>query len=307
MHSPSPRFNLPWLAALTAMAVTLLWHGGMFGAMVALAPSDNEQLLTSIGEAIRTSVEGLLVQGGLAFLIAQRSGEREQATAFARPAMPMLTFAGALLARNAVLMLFYRFAYGPLISAFDMRWAEAGTVLAGLAIDVAGTWLAWHLVLSVYRGQAVALPRSMTQRGRAAALAGWLQATCVVLGAYVAIPFIGASELYDVTTWLAIWVMALLCAALAFGGAWLALPRELPRVHVGRLLGAGLLASACAQTLLAFALFGAVLALWGAGDASTALTVVGVLALLSMLAVFGFQWLWTRLCYAGPRRSARAA
>lgn len=307
MNTPLARHNLPWLTALTATAVTLLWHGGMFGAMVSLAPSDNEQLLANIGEAVRTLFEGLLVQGGIAFLIAQRSGERGQPIAFERPAMPLLTFGGALLVRNVVVLLLYRSAYGLLVSVLDLRWIELVDLLGSLALDTLGTWLAWKLVLSVHRGQAIVLPPPAAQRGRAAGLAGWLQATCVLVGAYAAIPFLGSSELYDVTAWLAIWVVALVCAALAFGGAWLALPRQLSRVHVGRLLGAGLLATACAQAFLAFAMFAAVLVLWGAGNEATALIVLGVLALLSLLAVFGFQWLWTRLCYAGPRRSARTA
>ena len=305
MNAPVSGFNLPWLAALTAVVVTLLWHCVTFGAMVSMAPSDNEVILANVGATLRGLGEGMLLQGGLAFLVVHWLGERGQRIAYARPTLPLLTFGGLLLVLHVAVMLMYQAAFITLATRIEARWLHLSLMLADLAVDIAGIWLAWRITLRVHRGQASALPPAHDQKWRAAGLAAWVQAAATVLAAYLVALLIGTYELYQSGAWLLIWAGALLCAALAFGGAWLALPRQLPRVYVGRVLGAGLLTLVCAQALVFFAGVVAVVWLaWGARDTIGAIMFAGALCLLSMLSVFGFQWLWTRVCYAGPRRAA---
>ncbi|MGO4701705.1 hypothetical protein [Dyella sp. 2RAB6] len=309
MNHPAQRSNLPWLAAVTAMLVVVLWHCVTFGLMVLRAPSDNEQILIYVTMTLRTIGEGLLVQGGLAFLIAQWRGERHQEWAYRRPLLLMAVFAGGLLAWDVLAMVLYRGMFQLLGTAMMEHGMQAGIFVSGLALAVLGVWSSWWLAVLVCRDDRIAMPPPSGQRTRAAGLAGWIQAAAVVVGVSLVYPLFNAYDAYSPVTLIATWIGAVLAGALAFGGAWLGLPRHLSLVRTGRLLSTGLLTFVCAYILtIGVGVVVMVLIFGGTGrtDNAVAITILVILGLLPLLGMLGFQWLWTRVLYAKLRRAAAA-
>ena len=309
MNHPAQRSNLPWLAAITAMLMVVAWHCVTFGLMMLRAPSDNEQIFTYLTMTLKTIGEGLLVQGGLAFLIAQWHGERHQEWAFRRPLMLMAVFAGGLLGWDAVVMVVYRVMFMLLGTTMMGYGVQTGIFALGLALDVVGIASSWWLALLVCRKDRIAMPPPAGQRARAAGLAGWMQATAVVVGMSLLYPLVNASDAYSPVIVISTWIGALLAGALAFGGAWFGLPRNLSLVRVHRLLGASALAFLCAYLLLAGVGVVVALLIFGGsgrmGDA-IAIAILVALGLIPLLGMLGFQWLWTRVFYAKVRRASAA-
>lgn len=309
MNTSAQRSNLPWFAAGTAMLVVLAWRCISFGTMMLRAPSDNEQILNFVAITLRALGEGWLIQGGLAFLIAQSRGERRQEWAFQRPLLLLGVFAGGLLAWNVLAMFVYQ-GFFMLLSPEELgRWLRSLMAVLDLALSPLIVWSSWRLALLVCRDERVAVPPQSGLRPRAAGLAAWMQAMGVILGVSMLLPLFGSFDMYSTVGWISSWAGALLAAALAFGGAWLGLPRELSLVRAGRLFGAGALTFVCANLVLgAVGVAVLVLIFGGGGRADEALlialfVVLGVLPLLGML---GFQWLWTRVLYRKQRRAAAA-
>lgn len=308
MNLPAERSNLPWLAAGTAMLVVLLWHCFAFGAMVVRAPSDNEQIFSALSMTLRMVGEGLLVQGGLAFLMAQRGAERRQEWGFRRPTLLMTVFALGLLAWSVLTTFLYQGLFVWLGTELADHSPHIWLGLLGWMLAPLSVWASWHVALLACRKDRLALPPPSELRPRAAGLAAWMQATATIAGVSLVMPFISAFDAYSTAGWLGTWASALAAAAFAFGGAWLALPRHLSQVRTGRLLGASLLAFACAWILLAGVGVAGLILLFGgsAMDGTLVIVLFVVLAALPPLGMFGFQWLWTRLFYARLPRPAAA-
>jgi len=307
MNHPAQRSNLPWLAAATAILVVVAWHCFTFGMMVLRAPSDNEQILAFVTMTLRTIGEGVLVQGGLAFLIAQWRGERCQEWAYQRPLVLMGVFAGGLLAWNVVVMLLYQVLFQLLGAALISSGIQSVMFVVGLALGVLAVWSSWRLALQICSKDRIAMPPPSGQRARAAGLAAWVQATATIVGVSLLLPLINAHDIYSPVNVLGSWIGALLAGALAFGGAWLGLPRNLPLVHLVRLLAAGALTFLCAYLLVAGVVVVAAILIFG-GNIHVAEPVViaifAVLVLIPLLGMLGFQWLWTRVFYRKLRRAA---
>lgn len=309
MNHPAQRSNLPWLAAVTAMLMVVVWHGISFGLMMLRAPSDNEQILSYVMMTLKTIGEGLLVQGGLAFLVAQWRGERRQEWTFRRPLLLMAVFAGGLLAWDVLTWVLYQGLFQLVGAELAERGVLTGIFGFGLLLDVLAVWSSWRLALLICRAEQVAMPPPSGQRMRAAGLAGWMQATAVVVAVSLLYPLINTYAADSPMAVFGTWIGAALAGGLAFGGAWLGLPRELALVRTGRLLGASLLALVCAYLLAAgagvvmlFLIFGGT----GRMDDTTAIAVFVALGLLPLLGMLGFQWLWTRVLYRKLRRAAAA-
>jgi len=308
MNLPADRSNLPWLAAGTAMLVVLLWHCLTFSALVLRAPSDNEQILGALSMTLRMVGEGLLVQGGLAFLVAQWRGERRQEWAFRRPMLLMALFALGLLAWSVLTMLLYQGLFLWLGTALTVRGLQVWLSVLGWGLAPLSVWASWRVALLACRKDRLATPPPSGLRPRAAGLAAWMQATATIAGVSLAMPLVNTFDAYSTAGWLGTWAGALAAAAFAFGGAWLALPRHLSQVRAGRLLGASLLAFVCAWIVLAGACVAGLILLFGgsARDDTLLVALFVVIAVLPPLGMLGFQWLWTRLLYASLRRAATA-
>ena len=307
MNHPAQRSNLPWLAAVTAMLMVVAWHCVTFGLMMLRAPSDNEQIFTYLTMTLKTIGEGLLVQGGLAFLAAQWHGERRQEWAFQRPLLLMAVFAGSLLGWDIVIMVLYQGMFMLFGTAMMGLGLQTGIFAFGLALDVVVIASSWWLALLVCRKDRIAMPPPAGQRTRAAGLAGWMQATAVVVGMALLYPLVNAYDAYSPVIVISTWIGAVLAGALAFGGAWLGLPRNLSLVRVGRLLSASVLAFVCAYLLLAgVGVVVALLIFGGSGhvDDVIAIAILVALGLIPLLGMLGFQWLWTRVLYTKVRRAA---
>lgn len=309
MHLPTERSsNLPWLAAGTAMLEVLFWHCFTFGSIVLHAPSDNEQIFGLLAMTLRMVGEGLLVQGGLAFLVAQWRGERKQEWVFKRPVRLMSVFALGLLAWSVLTMFLYQGTlrwFGTDLASHGLRlWLDIlGWVLAPLSV-----WASWRLALLLCRKDQLAASPPTGLRPRAAGLAAWMQATATIAGVSLATPLVNTFDPYSIAGWLGTWAGGLVAAAFAFSGAWLGLPRQLSQVGTGRLLGASLLTFVCAWILLAGACVAALILLFGGSITNDTLVtaLLVVLVVLLPLGTLGFQWLWTRLFYSGPWRTAAA-
>jgi len=308
MLHPAQRSNLPWLAAITSMLVVLVWHCLTFGMMVLRAPSDNEQILSFVAMTIRTVGEGVLVHGGLAFLVAQWRGERSEEWAFRRPLLLAGVFAGGLLVWSLLAMFLYQGLFLLMGPEQMGSWLRIWMFVLGLVIAPLQVWSSWRLALLVCREDAIATPPQSGLRLRAAGLAAWMQAAGTVLGVSMLLPLANAFDAYSPVVWLSSWAGALLAGALAFGGAWLALPRHLSRLRAGRLLGAGVLTFVFAYALaVGVGVAALVLALGGQSmDQTAAIVLMVMLGVLPLLGMFGFQWLWTRVFYAKLRRAAAA-
>ena len=305
MNHPAQRSNLPWLAAVTSMLVVLAWQCLSFGLLMLRAPSDNEQILSFVGMTARNVGEGLLVHGGLAFLVAQWRGERSGEWTFRRPLLLAGVFAGGLVMWNLSAMFLYQGLFA-LMGPEQLRaWLRVWTFVLGLVVGPLQVWSSWRVALLVCRKDAIATPPQLGLRLRGAGMAAWMQAAGTVLGVSMLLPLANAFDAYSPVAWLSSWAAALLAGALAFAGAWLALPRDLSRVRAGRLLGAGMLTFVCAYALaIGVGVAALVLALGGGSmDQSLAVVLLVVLGVLPLLGMFGFQWLWTRLLYGKLRRA----
>ena len=307
MNHPAQRSNLPWLAAITAMLMVVAWHSIFFGLKMLRAPSDNEQIITLVTMTLKIIGEGLLVQGGLAFLVAQWRGERQQEWAFRRPLLLMAVFAGGLLAWDVLTWVLYRGLFQLVGAEFMGRGILSVAFGFGLVLDVLAVWSSWRLALLVCQADRIAISPPSGQRWRAAGLAAWMQAAAVVVGMSLLYPLTSAYDVDSPVAVIGTWIGAFLAGALAFGGAWLGLPRNLSLVRMGRLLGAGLLTFVCAYLLavgagvvLMFLIFGGT----GRMDEVTAIVVFVILGLTPLLSMLGFQWLWTRVLYAKLRRAS---
>lgn len=308
MNHPAQRSNLPWLAAVTAILVVLAWQCLNFGLLMLRAPSDNEQILSFVGMTVRTVGEGLLVHGGLAFFVAQWRGERSGEWTFRRPLLLAGVFAGGLVAWNLLVMFLYQGVFLLTGPEQMQSWLRIWVLVLGLVVAPLQVWSSWRLALLVCRKDAIATPPQSDLRLRAAGLAGWMQAAGTVLGVSMLLPLANAFDAYSPVAWLSSWAGALLAGALAFGGAWLALPRDMSRVRAGRLLGAGVLTFVFAYALaVGVGVAALVLALGGQSmDQTAAVVLMVMLGVLPLLGMFGFQWLWTRVLYAKLRRATAA-
>ncbi|WP_266169249.1 hypothetical protein [Dyella subtropica] len=308
MNRPlSQRSSLPWLAAATAMLVTLLQHGPYLISLLTRANTDADEPVSRIATLLLSLNSQWLSIGGLAFLIAQWHGERRREVAFRRPWLLLLLFAGGLLLRVVMMVALYQLVLLKVI--VDMNDASMSAMLitfVNLPLDVLGTWLAWWVATRLCRKDVLALPPSPSLTLRAAGLMAWMLYTVLLIVASLIKPEAGSVTPDAPWTWLAIRVGLLVPAALAFTGALIGLPRGLSAVRVGRLLAASTVAMVCSSLLFIGAGLSGALLVPGWSDTSM-MVLLGLLAFALLLGCPFSYWLWSRIFYASVRRAAASA
>jgi hypothetical protein len=288
---PAP---LPWLATLIALIV------GVVPFLISLIVQHGVSAMSEGARAVAyTSVAGgLVLRGGVAFLVAQWHGERYGQLAFQRPAIVLSLFGLFLLCWQGLMMTIVSLMYRLTASGVPMQAMVAVSSLLYPLLHALGTWLAWLIATAIMRREALPWP-SFNARWRAAGLAAWTLASVLAMLAPMAVTMVNTLGIDGYALALASYAgAAVLPIVLAFAGAWLGLPRYLARIHGWRLLGAtmGALVSGGWLAYRGFDVLGSL--------PLDALLSVVVTVGASLLLCLGAYWVWTFALYTGLRRGA---
>lgn len=291
---------LPWYAAATSLAIGLLPFLATLAVQWSRMHADSRMIWISY-----TSFAGSLVfRTGVAFLIVQWHGERHGCLAFRRPAAVLGIFALGLLCWLAVQMVATTGLLHLLTAGVPVAIASSLLALLHPLIQALGVWLAWIAAAALMRKDAQPFPPSRV-RWRTAGLIAWMPASlqALLLPASLIAITTYTGENYALAAALSAGVIITTIAA-AFIGAWLGLPRDLARIHGGRLLVVAIAAFATTALVLGGLLFG-IARVFSAAILASALTATG-LAVLALAACVGAYYLWTLLLYLGTTRTAQA-
>lgn len=310
MNQQSPlrrNARLPWLAAAAAVLVTILQYG--LSLMLVLTRSGPEAAGMSQLAMLLLSLTGqFILAGSLAFLIAQWHGERRRELFFGQPWIVVSIFAGVLLLWGVLTTLLYQFVLLDLIASMK---SSSMSLIAMTLIDVPlsafGTWLAWRLATWLRRTDVLPTPPLASQTVRAAGLVGWVLYALLLITVPLLWPTAGTVNPYEPWQWLLIRAGMLVPAILAFIGALIGLPRQLPAVRIARLLAASLVALVCSGLLTVGTGVAAIALLMGGAYGGSDSTVIALLIALGgvlLLGIPALYWLWTRVFYASLRRPA---
>lgn len=291
---------LPWYAAATSLGVGLVPFLVTVAVQWPRSLPDDQALWFSYA----SFVANLVFRTGVAFLIAQWYGERHDCLAFRRPAAVLAIFALGLLCWLAVQMGVTTGLLHLLTGSIPLSIASALLSLLHPLIQALGVWLSWLAAATLMRKDALPFPPSRV-RLRTAGLVAWTVASAQATFLPISLAMIAAYTRESYVLAAAISAVAMVPPmAAAFAGAWMGLPRDLTRIHGGRLLAVTIVAAGSTALVLWGLLLGMSRLL--SPDIRTSPLPATGLAVLALAVGMGAYYVWTVALYLGVTQRAAA-